>query len=83
MLEGYIMCAPDGEVSVSRLRKLYQLLALKGDVPFSDYLEDILDKDQRLSKVTKTDEETGKKRKYISELSLTGRGKRFLAERTL
>jgi hypothetical protein len=83
VLHGYIMSAPDSSFSVPRLRKLYEAIASEDGVPFSEFLQDILDKNRSLSIVTKTVERTGKRRKYIDQLALTGRGKQFLAERTL
>jgi hypothetical protein len=83
ILQGYIMSAPDSMVSVSRLRKLYKAVASEDDVPFSEFLQDILDKNRTLSQVTKTNKKTGKNLKYIDGLMLTRRGKQFLEERTL
>jgi hypothetical protein len=80
VLKKHIMSAPDSMVSVTRLKKLYEAVISEGDIPFSEFLEDMLDKNQDLSRVTKTNENSAKSRKYINGLALTERGKKLLAE---
>jgi hypothetical protein len=77
VLQDYIMSAPDSSVSVSRVKKLYKALASEDDVPFSKFLQDMLDKHPNLSKITKT-KNSGDPQECIMQLALTQKGQEFL-----